>query len=84
MTSKYMSQIRAMVITEWMVISNYLGELRMMQAQIRPPGLFLPDPCINWGNRTDTVSYGSKEPEGVSQSFILLFVYRDCNHIQSS
>ena len=80
-----MSQIRAMVITEWMVISNYLGKVRMMQAQIRPPGLFfLPDPCIKWGNRTDTASYGSKEPEGVSQSFILLFVYRDCNHIQSS
>lgn len=39
-TSKSMSQIRAMVITEWMVISNYLGKVRMMQAQIRPPGLF--------------------------------------------
>ena len=73
-----MSQIRAMEPNKWIIISNYLGKIRMMQAQIRPPGLFfLPDPCINWGNRTDTVSVGSKEPDGVSQSFILLFVNRD-------
>ena len=77
MSSKYMSQIRAMEPNKWIIISNYLGKIRMMQAQIRPPGVFLPDPCINWGNRTDTVSYGSYEPEGVSQSFILLFVNRD-------
>mgnify|MGYP001414662446 CR=1 FL=1 len=38
------------------IISNYLGKIRMMQAQSRPPGVFLPDPCINWGNRKDTVS----------------------------
>ena len=77
MSSKYMSQTRAMEANKWIIISNYLGKIRMMQAQIRPPGVFLPDPCINWGNRTDTVSYGSYEREGVSQSFILLFVNRD-------
>ena len=70
-------------LSEWL-FQIILEKLGWCKPKVGPPGVFLPDPCINWGNRTDTVSYGSREPEGVSQSFILLFVYRDCNHIQSS
>lgn len=35
-----MSLICGIKHTKWIIISNYLGKIRMMQAQIRPPGLF--------------------------------------------